>query len=178
MDLTKTNVMLDTETFSTRSNAVIISVGAVKFDQSGIKSEFYINIDPAEGKSLGMHISKDTLNWWQTQNEEVLKQSLKNSVSPKEAIQKFANWYGIKSLPTWANGAAFDIPILESYYTALEQQFSWKYFDVKCHRTIINFLDPEKELLPVASGDLHNALVDAKMQAEHLIRLWNRLQDE
>lgn len=178
MDLTNTNVMVDTETFSTKPNSVIISIGAVKFDENGIKSEFYVNIDPAAGKALGMHISKDTLNWWQGQNEDVLKQALRNSVSPKEAIQQFANWYGIRSLPTWAKGSVFDIPILESYFSALDMKYPWKYWDIKCHRTMISFLDPGNLLEPKSTGDLHNALVDAKLQAEHLIAAWKSIQDE
>jgi DNA polymerase III epsilon subunit-like protein len=39
--------MIDLETFSTRSNAAIVSIGAVKFEDDQILDKFYCTIDAA-----------------------------------------------------------------------------------------------------------------------------------
>lgn len=173
MDLTKTCCMLDSETLSTLPNAVMLSLGAVKFDETGIKSEFYICIDPAQSKALGHDISTDTLDWWKKQKPGVLKQALMDAVSPEEAIAKFIEWYGPKSMQTFAKGSHFDFPIIETYFRDFKKPYPWKYWDAKCYRTI---LDMVRDIKPdEAEGDLHNALTDAKVQANHLIKIWNEI---
>jgi exodeoxyribonuclease VIII len=173
MDLTKTCVMVDTETLSTLPNAVCLSIGAVKFNQDGIMDRFMINIDPTESKKLGHHISQDTLDWWKKQKPDVLKQSLQSAVLPLEAITKFTDWYGTKSLQTFSKGSYFDFPIIEEYYRTVGMSPPWKYWDVKCYRTIMDMvrdIEPDK-----IDGDLHNALVDSEYQANHLIKIWREL---
>lgn len=173
MDLTKTCVMLDTETLSTLPNAVCISIGAVKFNQDGIIDRFLVNLDPTQSKELGHHISTDTLNWWKKQKPGVLKQSLESSVSPANAINQFKTWYGSKSLQSFSKGSYFDFPIIEEYFRDFDLTPPWKYWDVKCYRTIqdmVRDIEPD----PV-EGDLHNALVDSEYQANHLIKIWREL---
>jgi hypothetical protein len=165
--------MLDTETLSTLPNAVMLSLGAVKFDENGIKDEFYICIDPVKSKELSHDISLDTLNWWKAQKPEVLKQAMTDAVSPEEGINKFLEWYGPKSIQTFAKGSHFDFPIIESYLRDFSKPYPWKYWDVKCYRTIMNMV---QDIKPDAEeGDLHNALVDAKVQANHLIKIWKSI---
>lgn len=175
MDLTKTNCMIDTETLATDPDSVCLSIGAVKFDENGIIDQFFVNIDPSASIELGLKIDRDTLDWWKKQKPGVLKQATADAISPEEAIIKFEEWYGSKSIPSWAKGSAFDFPILESYYRALgkNKKWPWKYWHVKCFRTVADMF---KEIeAPTADGDLHNALVDARLQAEHLIKIWKEL---
>lgn len=176
MDLSTLNAEVDLETFSTEDNAVIISIGAVKFDENGIIDEFFVNVNPADGKALGFDISADTLDWWKKQKEGVLKQSLQNAIPLKDGIQQFVDWYGNKSIPIWSNGSNFDLVILRHHFKHLGISCPYKYWDECCHRTIAK-LDTDGSLKPKAEGDLHNALVDAKLQAKHLINIWKAMND-
>lgn len=177
MDLSKTNCEIDLETLGFRSNSVILSIGAVKFNENGVFDKFFVNVDPKDGKSYGLKINSETLEWWKKQKQGVLQQAIKDAVPLKDGLVKFLEWYGNKSIPTYANGSAFDIPILESNFDACELKEPWKYWDIHCHRTTVGIFDKDKALLPEASGDLHNALVDSILQAEHLINIWKKFNE-
>ena len=74
----------------------------------------------------------------------------------------------IVSIGVWGNGASFDNVILsESYYRAAILR-PWPFWKDRCYRTI-KTIYPDVEL--VRSGTHHNALDDARTQAEHLIAI-------
>ncbi|NDD98181.1 MAG: 3'-5' exoribonuclease, partial [Actinobacteria bacterium] len=63
-----TQVMIDIETLSTQYNAAILSIGAVKWEESEIVDTFYINVDPKSCKELGLHVEHKTVEWWMKQS--------------------------------------------------------------------------------------------------------------
>jgi exodeoxyribonuclease VIII len=163
------NIMIDLETMSTRSNAAICSIGAVKFENKKIIDTFYCTVDLKSCKDFGLHISKDTVQWWSEQNKEALKELTKNNVPLEVALTKFSEWYGRKSLPTWGNGAGFDNVVLENAYLAIGKVRPWKFWDDRCYRTMKNMLhwiDADSR-----EGTYHNALDDAMYQTKHLIKI-------
>lgn len=162
------NVMIDLETFSTRSNAAIVSIGAVKFEGDKILDKFYCTIDAATCKAAGLHIDKETLAWWAKQSKEARDALLVNPLPLDQALNKFTAWYGTKSLPTWGNGAGFDNVILENAYFAIGQKRPWLPWDDRCYRTMKNLVD-----IPIEKreGTYHNALDDALTQTLHLIKI-------
>ena len=85
--------MVDLETMSTRSNAAICSIGAVKWEGDKILDKFYCTIDIKSCKDAGMHISKATVEWWSKQNKEALKELTRNNISLQEALDKFEIWF-------------------------------------------------------------------------------------
>ena len=160
-------VMIDLETFSTRPTAAIASIGAVKFTESGIRDKFYVNIDPKSCKELGLHFSKETLEWWANQSKEARDALKVDRKSINEAIEMFINWYGSKSLKTWSNGADFDLPILSYAMLMAGYKAPWKYWDGMCVRTITTLTGQK---IPRDAGVSHNALDDAANQAEYIIK--------
>ena len=66
----------------------------------------------------------------------------------------------------WGNGAEFDNVILSQAYKNVEKEVPWQYYNNRCYRTVKN-LFPHIEMERV--GAHHNALDDAKSQAEHLL---------
>lgn len=165
-------VMVDLETMSTRSNAVISSIGAVKFNANTGEIDpntFYQTVDYKDCKRLGMHTSSDTVRWWKG-NPEVLKMLTINTVSVTEALTKFAEWFGPKSMPLWGCGSDFDCVILRNAYIAadLEHLCPWKYYHNRCYRTMrdtLEFQEPKRE------GTYHNALDDAMHQTKVLLKI-------
>ena len=67
------HVMLDTETLGTTADAVIMSIGAVKFDLDSTAISdggFYASITVESNLSLGRRIQEDTLIWWMNQGAD------------------------------------------------------------------------------------------------------------
>jgi DNA polymerase III epsilon subunit-like protein len=163
------NVMVDLETMSTRADAAICSIGAVKFEGKKILDTFYCTIDIKTCKEAGLRISKDTVEWWSKQNKEAFKELTKNNISLEEALDKFAQWIGPKSLLVWGNGAVFDNTILANAYFAIDKKPPWSCWDDRCYRTVKNLF----HWIPAGErkGTYHNALDDALYQTEHLIKI-------
>jgi DNA polymerase III epsilon subunit-like protein len=162
------NVMIDLETYSTRPNAAIASIGAVKFEDDHIIDTFYCTIAPASCKEAGLHFEKSTLEWWSKQSKEARDALLKDNLLLEEALTNFEAWYGSKSLPTWGNGAAFDNVIMESAYRALDRKRPWLPWEDRCYRTMKNLVN-----IPIdkREGTYHNALDDALTQTKHLQKI-------
>jgi exodeoxyribonuclease VIII len=162
------NVMIDLETYSTRPNAAIASIGAVKFEDDRIVDTFYCTIDPASCRAAGLHFEKSTLEWWSKQSKEARAALLKDNVELEEALTNFEAWYGAKSLPTWGNGAAFDNVIIESAYRALDRKRPWLPWEDRCYRTMKSMVN-----IPIdkREGTYHNALDDAMTQTKHLQKI-------
>ena len=161
--------MVDLETMSTRSNAAICSIGAVKFEGDKILDTFYCTVDIKSCKEAGMHIAKDTVEWWSKQNKEAFRELTKNNISLQEALDKFEIWFGPKSLPLWGNGAVFDNTILGNAYFITGRKPPWNPWDDRCYRTVKALFKwiPADE----RQGTYHNALDDAMHQTKHLIKI-------
>ena len=167
------HIMVDVETLSQRTNAAIVSIGACKFSFSkGIFDEFYINVDAADCKRLGLDVDKSTIEWWQKQPKEAREAWMKDPQPLAVAMKALSDWAGDKNHKWWANGAPFDFPILESAWRAVDMQPHWKYWNQNDYRTICNVAGVNNKVLRENSKDTyHNALADAKAQTEILIDL-------
>lgn len=169
------HIMLDLETFSSNPNALIASIGACKFDPRAMRitDEFYIAIDTEHADAnYDFDINAATVKWWMQQSEEA-----RNAVSRgvgteiRPALFEFATWCnptGNTLIRTymWGNGADFDNVVLANAYRKLDVPRPWSYKNSRCFRTA-------KALLPHHDMDVkgipHNALDDAKWQAEYLM---------
>jgi hypothetical protein len=165
------HVMLDLETMGTRPNAPIIAIGAVPFDAKGVYSGFYCNIDLESAVNEG-HAVVDpaTVLWWMEQSGEA-RSSLRGDKRPVHtALYEFRTWLKAIDLDgLWGNGASFDNVILSETYRRVGIAAPWPFYMDRCYRTMKNMyplikLDRE--------GVHHNAMDDAKSQANHLIKIW------
>lgn len=169
------NVMLDLETWSTAPNAVITSIGAVKFnlnpDNSGgkIVDEFYYRINPQSCIDVGLQMSVDTILWWMKQTDDARAEFQKPTRSIQDVLVMFSTWLGYdpKHVDIWGNGSDFDNVLLASAYRACKNKLPWIYPNNRCYRTLKNLYP---NVLPKSLlGVKHNALDDAKYQTNHLI---------
>lgn len=167
-----TNVLIDIETFSKEKNAVIVSIGAVKFNEQEILDKFYVNIDPVSCKSHGLVVSADTVAWWKEQDPKVLAALKVDQKDLITALDMFSEWFGPKSIPTWGNAPSFDCVILEHAYKAIGKLHPWKYYDERCFRTVCAIFGISHK--NNRTGDLHNALDDAISEVHTLQSLFNK----
>jgi exodeoxyribonuclease VIII len=160
--------MIDLETYSTRPNAAIASIGAVKFQDGEMLDTFYCTIDANSCKAAGLHFDRETLQWWSQQSREARDALIKDNIGLEQALDDFAHWFGPKSLPTWGNGAGFDNVIMDSAYRAVGKKRPWLPWEDRCFRTMKNIVN-----IPIdpRQGTYHNALDDAVHQTQHLIKI-------
>lgn len=164
-----TQVMIDLETMGTQSNAPIISIGAVEFDRTGIISEFYSVIDLKSAVDGGAVMDPRTVIWWMEQSDEA-RAALTGSGEPIERVlDRFAVWMArFEAEGVWGNGAAFDNVILAEAYKRLDMEQPWPFWRDRCYRTLKSMY-PDVTIM--RAGTHHNALDDAKTQANHLIEI-------
>lgn len=167
-------IMVDLETMSTRSNAAIIAIGAVKFSKNkGIYDSFYRNVDLQSCIDLGLAVDGDTVMWWLRQNDKARGQfELHESTLLSEALVAFAYWCNGGDKEIWGNGAAFDNVILANAYSALNKPLPWKFWEDRCYRTVKNLFPNIKQK---RTGTHHNAVDDAETQAIHLLKIENNM---
>lgn len=167
--MSEIHCMIDFETLSAMPNSAVLSLGAVSFDEDGIKSEFYINIQRDSCIEKGLHVQQSTVDWWDTQSDEAKNALLtKPVVSLLLAMVMFSKWWRkSKCKFIWGNGADFDIPILKSCYAVLDADTPHGSYAGRCYRTIKKIPDMPK--MEKREGVHHNALDDSISQANHLI---------
>lgn len=91
--------ILDFETASLEPDAGIISIGGFHFNRFSVSDtekamnsevhNFYINVDLTEQFFLGCHLDQGTALWWNTYNNDQIKNVLKNKVSIYKAMELF-----------------------------------------------------------------------------------------
>jgi hypothetical protein len=169
--LGRNHVMIDLETMSTRANAAIVSLGACKFTfETGITDEFLVNIDLKSCHDVGLHISKDTVEWWKKQPKEAMNAWKIDPQPIQLALTELNNFIGNDSKQfCWCQGASFDFPILHSAYTACNIQWGTKYWNEMCSRTVFNLLGIRNDKIRKNQTGNHTALADALSQTQTLI---------
>lgn len=170
------NIMLDLETMGVNSNAAIISIGAVVFnEESGMLSEeFYRIVDLQSSIENKGVIDASTVIWWLAQSDEARREVCKVGEALARVLYDFNNWVralsgeGLSKVLIWGNGSDFDNVILQNAYSNSQIQSPLRYN--RCYRTLKS-LFPNIKIDESLTGIKHNALNDAKAQAEHCIRL-------
>jgi hypothetical protein len=162
------HIMLDCETLGTTADAVIMSVGAVKFDLNSKKIDdagFYASIDIESNLSLGRRVQEDTLLWWLKQEAAAQQVFHEAKITLSEALTDLSDWIGDDGYTVWSNGADFDLPMLAHAYSQIGVAAPWKFWNSRCYRTYKN-LPGAKDIRLPPSGVKHNALSDAYQQAQ------------
>ena len=163
-------LMIDLETLGTKPNSVILSIGAVAFDENGIHDEFYVNVDLENSMALGFSIDPSTVYWWLKQSSEAGAVLGKNLTIADKAIKEFCSFV-CRNEPSevWANSPSFDCVMLKSYFNKCDHGEPWAFWIERDYRTFLSLTSASRVYPSIA----HNALEDAKAQAQTLINFWN-----
>jgi hypothetical protein len=160
------HVMIDLETWGRVPGCAIRSIGAVVFDadENILGERFYRNIDDASCEALGLTKDPETVQFWAEQSKAAQDALLDNCVPLAEALADFHKWFGnVGGVQVYGHGASFDPPILEAAFNACLLEAPWKFWDVRCCRTILAMANRKPDR---RSTDVHhNALHDAEAQA-------------
>lgn len=174
--------MIDLETLDTSPTALVLTIGAVKFNPYEIQSRddvdsLYLKIDVESCDPLDLSISDDTLEWWAKQKPEAIEDAFSNTnrTHIKDAMDELYKFcWGCKAV--WSNGAGFDIVILENIFRKLQKKTPWDYWNVRDVRTILNLgFTPQR--LSKAEYTAHNALDDAYAQTVSVQSIFCQLKE-
>ena len=169
--------MLDLETLSTRPDAVILVIGAIRFNRNKEYSEkineesvnkmdtFYERITIDSCLQVGLREDKKTRQWWNAQSKDIKYEALLNPHrnSLPEVLRKFSQWFGNNPRMTvWGNGDDFDCTILGEAYAKCGMETPWRFWKTRDLRTIMDLGKVYSRDLP--QEGLHNALYDCYRQ--------------
>jgi len=171
-----TDVMIDLETCSTETNALICTIGIVKFnlfDPNVIPQSTTILVDKADAENAGLHISESTMSWWERQPEEAKYEafnktprlSLRSALDDCNAFCKGMERY-------WCQGTNFDVVVLEQAMKTVNVKPVWKFWQWRDCRTVSKMV----QSLPKREGTHHSAEQDALYQVaclRHVFSTYN-----
>lgn len=173
-------LMLDLETLGTTPGCVVLSIGAVEFDEHGIYGKFHAHIDIESSCEAGLKLDPRTVMWWLGQDTDAQNALLQAEKFPLvDALSAFTDSFEWKDLQVWANGASFDFPILTAAYKAAGLQPPWMYYNECDYRTVKNLVSKEVfQNLRVRPEVAHDALCDAVAQAKTTCNIVKWLRGE
>lgn len=159
--------MVDIETVGTNPGDVIISVGAVRFDEDGVTDSFMKSIDIESAEAAGLNIDGATVKWWMSQSEPAREQ-FTGGESLSSGLTELTEFVEGEETQVWANSPAFDCVILEAAYDSVGLSVPWRYSECRDYRTMRKLLSawPDVE----QTGTKHDAVDDARFQAETLVQ--------
>ena len=150
--------MVDIETLSSEPNAVILQIGAVKFDPfgEGVTDKFLVNVNPHEYQ-YNRHIDTKTIKWWQGQGGAPMD----GDTPLWTALAKLREFcHGADEC--WAHGSSFDHTVLAHACKDTDEELFSHYRTWRDTRTLFAYCNgfqwPENE-------NKHDALADAVAQA-------------
>ena len=166
------HISIDLETLGTTAGHVILSIGARRFDPITGETfdSFYANLDRLEQESLGMSVNPATEQWWFEQSPEAQERLLVDVESPYEGLMRFVHWCGNVD-GAWGWGSNFDIVLIESLFDLYAAKTPWRYWNIRCGRTICALVD----IKPARLEGHHQADMDATVQAEAIIAAYKKL---
>lgn len=176
------NISIDLETLDVKPSAIVLSCGLVAFDlrTGSILGEQYTRfVDLGEQYKRGRTIRPATVCWWAAQSEEaraVLTAPVSEGVGTLEGLGQISDFFKLYDpVGVWGNGSDFDNAILGSLFTAYDLAIPWSYSYNRCMRTLkaVKFTKEFKK--PLRVGTHHNALDDARYQAEYIASMCKNL---
>lgn len=169
------HVMIDLETLGLNSSAVLLSLGAVKFDFNTLQvvDRFECFFRLSDQQEHGRTISTDTLRWWMQQSDDA-RQVFASSqeLTNEQCLVRFNEFLRTPEpvAGVWGNGAAFDNALLRNFYYAYKLKPAWSHREDFCFRTF-NAMFATAETRAMANpGVVHDALADAQFQTDILVR--------
>lgn len=173
-------IMIDLETLSTRSNAVIIVLAGIKFSRKEDilplehMETFYRRIDIDSCTEVGLHIDDNTIKWWNDQEDSIRYEAMLNPVrdSLKNVLNDFKIWIQ-NSEKIWGNGSDFDCSILAEAYKRCDMKVPWKYYNTRDVRTIFDLGKIYYNQLP--DDNKHHALYDCYRQIVGVKKAFKKL---
>lgn len=166
------DIMVDIEALSRKSNAVVLTIGAVRFDRysEALADPFHLRLPVQEQIDAGAHVEFETIRWWMEQSDNARQSAFYGPMANSlvEGLNKFSRYLQRVSRAQaclWSNGPSFDSAILQNTYSRVGLPWPLPYNADRDCRTLFELAYPKGDTPLVDTGVSHNALDDAKRQA-------------
>lgn len=166
--------MLDVAALGNAPGSVILAIGAVSFEDSGVRNEFYINVDLDSCLAAGLSIDKRNLTWW-LEESDLSREVLKSDGVPLDtALSMLTKAFDWRYCKVWCNGLDRQLPPLAHAYKLCNQREPWAYFNARDYPTAAEMYsaDIRRELTSHTENPCH-ALLNARAHALTMVRLRN-----
>lgn len=170
------DLMLDVECMGMGADGALVSIGAVFFDehQGQLGAEFHRAINLATAVQRGGTLDPSTIMWWLGQDDAARNSVRFNGEHIDYALKEFHDFVlkhrTDRMVRVWGCSPTFDCEKVRSALGRSEVDVPWLYFNERCYRTI---RERNRSVAQAEREGLHNALEDAKYQANHLIAIRN-----
>ena len=177
------NIMLDLETLGTDADSVILSIGAVIFDDHNTYEELNIVLDVDAQVEKGRTIDERTVKWWQKQKDASWIFNAPKTPCDK-ALKDFQKLFFTRmnkekrNIKIYANPISFDVSLIQSLFKTFNIQHPWRHWEVMDLRTMKYLYGHRCDIKNIPfTGIKHDALDDAKHQvkvAQELIKVFRQ----
>jgi len=165
------HVMVDIESLGTKPGSVILSIGAVKFDETNLGQTFYQPIDVLSCLMAGLKTDPDTIAFWRQYPD--MMGVFYPATRIRVVLTDFARYLGRNSC-VWAKGPDFDLVLLEKAYDAAGiEELPWHYRNARDVRTVLSLVKHKPEVHHTFPK--HHALGDAVLQARQVQEIYRHL---
>lgn len=171
------HLMVDLETLSTGSMAVICSIAAIPFDPyTGKTGEAYkckINIQSCLDR--GLRVDAETIYWWFAQSKEAQASLCSDLWELPAVLANLSSFIALEleqNYKIWAKGPSFDLSKLADAYRACKINIPWHHSNERCVRTELDGYETlVKDQVPF-EGERHCAEADARHQIRQVHQVW------
>ena len=170
------DVMIDIETLATQPDAVILTIGALKFDpKSNAEGDtIYHRLDVDSQIKMGRRVDEDTVAWWGKQTLAVREEALGTSNrDPIDVVFDSISRFMVGVDNIWAQGPVFDIALMENLLRQVKRPCPWHYWQIRDSRTLFKLLNEDPR--PKNFEGAHNALTDCYHQAKAVQKVFRQL---
>ena len=162
-------LMVDCETLGIGERPVLLSIGAVVFDDTEIHKYFHVQIDIESTKAHGFSVDQSTLDWWDQQDPIAKKDAFSGERDIQDALAALVRFYKVNECTQiWSKGSIADIRWINNALNYFDMRQPWKFWQEMCFRT---FLEMSPRVSMAFEGVPHNALDDAAHQARQFIHI-------
>lgn len=173
--------MVDIETLDNVHSAVVLSIGWCWFDRENperaVSEGRHYVLSTQEQERNGRTISGGTVAWWMQQSESaksIFSNRTPKVPPPSVVMELFKDVEEADAV--WANGPDFDGVILANLLKDYAPYERWPFWKHRCVRTFKNIFSDF--IGDIKNNDVHNALADAKFQAEQMRAIFQTLKNK
>jgi len=170
------DISFDLETLGIAPDALILSIGAVRFDRKTgeLGGDFY-RLIKLEGWGAEGKIDASTVVWWMRQNAQA-QADLFDPELPRasigDSLSDFRNFcHGAETY--WQRGDMDAQWLGNAYVRCGLTPPPWKFWQLRDQRTLA--VEFGHLIVPAERGTVHNALADAYAQAVETIEIYSAL---
>jgi len=172
------HAMIDLETLSTQQDAVVLTIGACKFNPFSFDEpteRLHFKLDTSTQVEKGRHICDDTLAWWGDQDEEIKKEAFSDNdrVDVESACDAMTEWFK-DCTKIWCQGPSFDFPIIYSLFKDFDREVPWPFWLQRDSRTVTGLV--AENFKNKFDFGAHNALEDAVVQSKCVQYVYKKLR--